>query len=174
MTLWSIRCSWSIACLCCSNYIFIINLTPDFNGLGKDTYKMRQETFKFWDLVHVILRGLKVVLEADFSLREDTHISSWWVSCRTSLVSTMKTNGWNIDNLLYHVSPDKFHLANALKSTSVRHQSNTYWLFVRGIHWWAVDSSHKEQESVGLISCWLWSEGLCWRWCNSMHNEWLK
>ena len=36
---WSFRCSWSSACQCCSNYIFILNLTPGFNGLGKDTCK---------------------------------------------------------------------------------------------------------------------------------------
>ena len=44
---WSLRCSWSIACRRCSNYIFILNLTPGFNGLGKDNYKMRREAFKF-------------------------------------------------------------------------------------------------------------------------------
>ena len=33
---WSLRCSWSIACRCCSNYIFIFYLTPGFNRLGKD------------------------------------------------------------------------------------------------------------------------------------------
>ena len=43
--------SWSTACQCCSNYIFILNLLPGFNGLGKDNCKMRQETFKFEDLV---------------------------------------------------------------------------------------------------------------------------
>ena len=37
-----------------SNYIFILNLTPGFNGLGKDNYKMRRETFDFWDLVCLI------------------------------------------------------------------------------------------------------------------------
>ena len=31
-----VRCSWSIACRRCSNYIFIVDLTPGFNGLGKD------------------------------------------------------------------------------------------------------------------------------------------
>ena len=31
---WSLRCSWSIACWHCSNYIFNLNLTPGFNGLG--------------------------------------------------------------------------------------------------------------------------------------------
>ena len=38
----------------CCNYIFILNLTPGFNGLGKETCKTRQGTFKFWDLVHLI------------------------------------------------------------------------------------------------------------------------
>ena len=35
-------------------YIFILNLTPGFNGLGKDNYKMRREAFKFWYLVSYI------------------------------------------------------------------------------------------------------------------------
>ena len=35
----------------CSNYIFILDLSPDFNGLGKDNCKTNRETFKFWDLV---------------------------------------------------------------------------------------------------------------------------
>ena len=53
---WSLRCSWSIACRHCSNYIFIVNLTPGFNRLHKDNCKMRWETFKFWDLVWLILQ----------------------------------------------------------------------------------------------------------------------
>ena len=32
-----------------SNYIFIIDLTPGFNRLGKDNCKTRRETSKFWD-----------------------------------------------------------------------------------------------------------------------------
>ena len=52
---WSHRYSWNIACWRCSNYIFILDLTHGFNGLGKDNCKMRQETFKFWDLVWLIL-----------------------------------------------------------------------------------------------------------------------
>ena len=43
----------------CSNYIFILNLTPDFNGMGKDNHKMRREAFKFWDLVRLILETLR-------------------------------------------------------------------------------------------------------------------
>ena len=55
-------CSWSISCRRCSNCIFILNLTPGFHGLGKDHCKRRQETFKFWDLVRLILEVLRYVL----------------------------------------------------------------------------------------------------------------
>ena len=48
---WSFRCSWCIASRYCSNYIFIFDLTRGFNGLGKDNYKTRRETFNFCDLV---------------------------------------------------------------------------------------------------------------------------
>ena len=53
---WSLICSWNSACRCCSNYIFILHLTPGFNGSGKDNCKMRQKTFKFGDLVWLILK----------------------------------------------------------------------------------------------------------------------
>ena len=36
-----------------------LTLTPGFNGLGKDHCKRRQETFKFWDLVRLILEVLR-------------------------------------------------------------------------------------------------------------------
>ena len=39
-----------------ANYIFILDLAPGFNGLGKDNCKTRQETFKFWDLMRLILQ----------------------------------------------------------------------------------------------------------------------
>ena len=52
---WSLRCSWSIACQCCSNYIFILHLTHGFSGFGKGNCKMRREIFKFLDLIHPIL-----------------------------------------------------------------------------------------------------------------------
>ena len=41
------------------NYIFILNLTPGFNGLGRYNCKARQETFKLGDLVRFILEGLR-------------------------------------------------------------------------------------------------------------------
>ena len=39
----------------CPNYIFILDLTPGFSALDKDNCKTRRETFKFWDLVCLIL-----------------------------------------------------------------------------------------------------------------------
>ena len=36
-----------------SDVIFILNLTPGFDGLGKDNCKARREIFKFWHLVDV-------------------------------------------------------------------------------------------------------------------------
>ena len=37
-----------------------VDLTPGFNGLGKDNFKMRRESFKFCDLVQLILRDFTV------------------------------------------------------------------------------------------------------------------
>ena len=53
---WSLRCSWSIACRRSSTFIFIRDLTPGFNGLGSDIYKTRRKTFKFGDLLRLILK----------------------------------------------------------------------------------------------------------------------
>ena len=52
---WLLRCNWSIACRRCSNYILNLRPGPGFNILCKDNCKMRQETFKFWDFVRLIL-----------------------------------------------------------------------------------------------------------------------
>ena len=42
-------------CRRCSNYIFIVDSIPDFNGLGKDKCKTRQETVKVEYSVRLIL-----------------------------------------------------------------------------------------------------------------------
>ena len=55
----SLRCCWSIACRRCSNYIFILDLTPGFIGLDKENCATRRETFKFGDLVRLILEILR-------------------------------------------------------------------------------------------------------------------
>ena len=36
-------------------YIFIIDSTPGFNGLGNNNCKTRPETLNFWDLMRLIL-----------------------------------------------------------------------------------------------------------------------
>ena len=54
-----LECSWSIAYRRCSNYIFILDLTCGFNGLGKDNCKMRQKNIKFGV---AYIRGLMVVM----------------------------------------------------------------------------------------------------------------
>ena len=56
----SLRCSWS-----CSNYIFILDLTPGFTGLGEDNCKTRRQAFKFGDLVRSILEILRYMLKYD-------------------------------------------------------------------------------------------------------------
>ena len=43
---WSLRCSWSIACRRCSNYIFILDLTSGFKRFRKDSRKTVWESFK--------------------------------------------------------------------------------------------------------------------------------
>ena len=58
---------WSIACRRCSNYIFILNLTPGFNGLSEDNCMKIQETFKFWDLVRLILEVLRYCWQPQLS-----------------------------------------------------------------------------------------------------------
>ena len=60
--------SWSIACWRCSNFMLILDLTPGFSGpgkdkrLGKEKCKTRWETFKFWDLVWLILEVWWIIL----------------------------------------------------------------------------------------------------------------
>ena len=76
---WSLSCSWSMACRRCSNYIFILNLTSGFNGLGKDNYQMRREAFKFWDLVRLILETLRY-----YHLSQGT-VGGWTQPCIFSL-----------------------------------------------------------------------------------------
>ena len=51
------KCRWNV------DQIFILYLTPGFNRLGKDECKTRRESFKFWDLVCLILEILWYLAE---------------------------------------------------------------------------------------------------------------
>ena len=52
---WSVRCGWGTAGRRCSNYIFILDLTPGFSGMGKYSCMARREIIKCLDLVRLIL-----------------------------------------------------------------------------------------------------------------------
>ena len=71
----SLRYSWSIACRRCSNYIFILNLTPGFMELGEDSCMTRWETSMFVDLVRLILEILRHV-QSDHQLLWHFRLSS--------------------------------------------------------------------------------------------------
>ena len=54
---WSLRCSWSIACWRCSNYIFILHLTFGFNILRQLQAETRN--IKFRNMVRLMLETLR-------------------------------------------------------------------------------------------------------------------
>ena len=50
---WLLRCSWSIACRCCSNYIFILNLTRGFNGpMATARRDDNHSSFRIWCVLY--------------------------------------------------------------------------------------------------------------------------
>ena len=63
MNCWSLRCSWSIACRRCFNYIFILHLTLGFIVLREGNCKQIWETFEYWDLVRLILEIYGTILQ---------------------------------------------------------------------------------------------------------------
>ena len=76
---WSLRCSWSIACRRCSNYIFILDLTCGFKGLAKDNCKTRRKTYKFGDFVRLTVFTTVMYLEnaSPVALIHMWYISIW-------------------------------------------------------------------------------------------------
>ena len=73
MQYWSIRCSWSIACRRCSNCIFILDLTPGFNGLDKDNCKTRREAFHFFGFGASYIRSFMVICVLCFRLQHGVY-----------------------------------------------------------------------------------------------------
>ena len=85
---WSLRCSWSIACRRCSNNIFILDLTPCFNELGRDNSKTIQESCKFWDKLRLILEILRYDRFSDVDFQDFFMAVAIWPSykcCRRPL-----------------------------------------------------------------------------------------
>ena len=93
---WSLRCSWSIACRRCSNYIFILHLTLGFNILRKDNCKPRRETVKFGDLVRLILEILRYISPGGASSPSLLRPGLWWLWCRRARGSSLEPVDWPI------------------------------------------------------------------------------
>ena len=148
---WKIRCSWSIACRRCSNYIFIFHLTLGFNILRKDNCKPRWEISKFWNSVWLILEILRYFQSIQFSVlhyHDDVmtgkRFQHYWPFVRgiqQSLVVSPHKGPvmWNFYWLFVRgiqqslvISPHKGPV-----------MWNFYWPFVRGIYQSLVDSPHK-------------------------------
>ena len=110
---WSFRCSWSIACRRCTNYILIIHLTPGFNILHKDNCKPRQEIFEFWDLVRLILEILcwseifpcigSHIFKQIFHTSSQIHMT--WLVLSNQIMPADKT-----------LQKDVYHISDELKS----------------------------------------------------------
>ena len=60
--------------------IFILGLTLGFNGLGKDNGNTRRKTFKFWDLVRLILEIWWKEFVSDIDMMKLLHWLSFGVS----------------------------------------------------------------------------------------------
>ena len=74
---------------------FILVLTPGFNRLGKDKCKTRRESFKFWDLVRLILETLRYMFNHH-------NISYQWLGARLSYFWCCG-NGFSKDFIVLHV-----------------------------------------------------------------------
>ena len=109
------ECSWSIACRRCSNYIFIFDLTHGFNRFHKDNCKTRQETFKFWDWVHLILE-------------------IWWYVCyAVPFVALNHNKTQQSTNSAYNSSDELFvtHCCPRCSMLQNSHAHTRYFLVVR-------------------------------------------
>ena len=81
-TCWSLICSWSIACRLCSNYIFILNVTPGFNGLDKTTARQDEEHLSFWTWCALYYRftvvcTASIILEILFPIHSGKYTYGW-------------------------------------------------------------------------------------------------
>ena len=97
---WSLRCSWSIACRRCPNYIFILDLITGFNGLGKGNCKMRRELSNFCDLLRRILEirwyiwmlFCEYVWHVVVELRRLNFMYAWWIWIKGCFLGTRVWN----------------------------------------------------------------------------------
>ena len=103
---------------CCSNYILILDLTPGFNGLGKDNYKTRREPFKFGFGASCI-RGLTVPFKRLY--------------CRTMQLSICSL-GYDVPVERCHVTPPNNEITR-IPDGRVSAVYEMYHIFNRGLSW---------------------------------------
>ena len=89
----SLRCSWSIACRRCSNYIFILDLTPGFKWLCKEDFKTRWESFQFWDLVCLLLETLRYMNSSVKYKSQTLLLTRKQLETHECILSTSATDG---------------------------------------------------------------------------------
>ena len=137
---WSLRSSWSIACRRCSNYIFILNLTPGFNGLGKDNCKTRLETFVFWDWVRLILETWRYINYWQ-SLDKPLQITSWDQWKKPTYQNHSQAP--DIISMELTIWPRLHDLCKLLTSWSRYHFKNVYLLLkVQSLRIWLLYKIH--------------------------------
>ena len=148
---WSLRCSWSIVCRRCSNYIFILQWTLGFNLWDKDNCKPRWETLKFWDLAH--LRNVMVVYN--------------------QLKSAMKRVGvmtssciWNIFLFIF-----RSYLTEYIKTTYVCSKAwrSIRFFFLMWKKLTTKPSVHQQLKSLEFQFCW----GMTMSECKTLLKKWI-
>ena len=91
------RCSWSIICQHCCNYIFILDLTSGFKELGKDNYKTKRETLKFWMIWCNLFRGL-TVQHLGYELNS---LIVWFISCTCRYYTMILSYTWSSHHVIF-------------------------------------------------------------------------
>ena len=90
----SLKCSWSIACRRCSNYIFVLHLTFGLKGFGKERRKAVRESFKYSDLVRLVLETWRYAQVAGMCwLCMETTIITYGGSCLWWDILSLITDG---------------------------------------------------------------------------------
>ena len=145
-TCWSLRCSWSITCRRCSNNIFIVDLTPDFNGLGRDNWKTKREPLKFWDLLcHIFYSNFEKTFEPDvFNVSCQTAFQWSYrnslMTCNHRVWCLQATNHYLVQ---YWTKPHKHHIGGLVQDCSIS-IANTLEIL------------------QSCIKPWIWSQTLSW------------
>ena len=101
----SLRCSWSIACRRCSNYIFALDLTPGFIALGEDNCTTRRATSKFGDLVRLILEILRYIKNSDTNVITAGNVSEMYdITMKAVALPHIQTLGYITEKMYYQTS----------------------------------------------------------------------